>query len=96
MKQYVDGKEKMETKKPSTAALRMKAGAAYLPGLRRVRAEREISMRELAKKADVTLDTVWRLETLQRGAEQKTRRKIADALDVGIRELRKTEEDAIR
>ncbi len=85
----------METK-PSTAALRMKAGAAYLPGLGRVRAEREISMRDLAKEAGVTLDTIWRLETLQRGAEQKTRRKIADALDVGIRELRKTEEDAIR
>lgn len=77
---------------PGSAALRMKAGAAYLPGLGRVRAERELSMRELAKEAGVTLDTVWRLETLQRGAEQKTRRKLAAALDVGIRDLRKEED----
>jgi ribosome-binding protein aMBF1 (putative translation factor) len=74
----------------------MKAGTAYLPGLKKAREKRDISIRELAYEANVSSDTVWKLETLQRAAEQKTRRKLARALDVGIKELMKTEEDARR
>lgn len=73
--------------------LRMKPGTVLLPGLRRVREERGLSIRELAREAEVTPDTVWRLETLRRAAEQRTRRKIADALGVGIKELRKPDEE---
>ncbi len=77
--------------------MRMKPGTMLLPGLSRIRAERGLSIRKLAGEAGVSHDTVWRLETLQRGAEPETRRKLARALGVGIRELRKTDkEDAER
>jgi len=81
---------------PDAKMMRMKAGTAYLPGLKRARDDRGISIRELADKAEVAPDTVWKLETLQRAAEQKTRRKLARALGIGIKELMKTEEDARR
>jgi len=72
--------------------INMKPGTMLLPGLARVREERGLSIRELARKAGVAPDTVWRLENLKRAAEPKTRRKLAQALGVGIRELRKTED----
>ncbi len=72
--------------------IKMKPGTMMLPGLRRIREERGLSIRELAREAGVAPDTVWRLENLQRAAEPKTRRNLARALDVGIRDLRKTEE----
>jgi transcriptional regulator with XRE-family HTH domain len=71
---------------------KMKPGTILLPGLRRIREERDLSIRELAREAGVAPDTVWRLENLQRAAEPKTRRNLAKALDVKIRDLRKTKE----
>ena len=71
-----------------------KAGTYYLPGLKRVRHDRELSIRELAARARVGSDTVWKVETLRRGAEPKTRRKLARALGTTLRELRTPDEDA--
>lgn len=79
---------------PDRRLLTMKPGTMWLPGLARVREERGLSIRELADEAGVSPDTVWRLETLRRAAEPKTRRKIAEALGTTIRELRRIEEDA--
>ena len=70
-----------------------KPGAYLLPGLRRVRHECQLSIRELAEKAKVSPDTVWRLETLQRGAEPKTRRRLALALETTLKELRRADND---
>ncbi len=72
---------------------RIKPGSVLLPGLRRVREEKDLSIRDLKKKADVSADTVWRLETLQRGAEPKTRRKLARALGTTVKELRTPDEE---
>jgi transcriptional regulator with XRE-family HTH domain len=58
------------------------SGYFALPALRYWRIERGLSMRELAREAGFTLDTIWRLETLQRRAEPKTRRSLARALGV--------------
>jgi transcriptional regulator with XRE-family HTH domain len=77
---------------PERKPLTMKAGTAFLPGLKRVREKQHLSLKQLSDKAEVSKDTVWKLETLQRAAEQKTRRKLARALGVGIKELMKTEE----
>jgi len=77
---------------PNARVIRMKAGTVYLPGLKRAREQSRLSIRELAKKADLVPDTVWQLETMNRAATQKTRRKLADALGVGIRELRRMED----
>jgi len=72
---------------------RIKPGSILLPGLKRLREENELSIRELAKKAEVAPDTIWRLETLQRGAESKTRRKLARALGTTVRDLRTSDEE---
>jgi HTH-type transcriptional regulator, competence development regulator len=71
-----------------------KPGTYLLPGLARMRKERELSIRELAEKAGVTPDTVWRLETCKRGAEPDTRRKLARALRTTVKELRTPDEEA--
>lgn len=83
----------MQTTTDLGRLMRMKPGTMLLPGLSRIRVERGLSIRKLASVAGVSHDTVWRLETLQRGAEPETRRKLARALGVGIRDLRKTDEE---
>lgn len=71
----------------------LKPGSYFLPGLKRLRDKRGYSIRELAKKSGLTPDTVWRLERLQRGAEAQTRRKLAKALEVPLKELRIPDEE---
>ena len=78
---------------PERKALTMKAGTALLPGLKRVREEQRLSLKQLSDMAEVSKDTVWKLETLQRAAEQKTRRKLARALGVGIKDLKTPKEE---
>ena len=72
---------------------RMKAGTVLLPGLERARKERDLSIRDLSKKAHVAPDTVWQLEALRRGAELKTRTKLARALSTTIKDLRTPDEE---
>ena len=72
---------------------RRKRGTYVLHGLARLRDERGYSMRELADRAGVTLDTIWRLEKLQRGAEARTRRSLAKALDTTIKDLKTPDEE---
>ncbi len=69
-----------------------KPGTYLLPGLARVRDERGYSMREVAVLSGLTLDTIWRVENLQRGAEARTRRSLARVLDTTIKELRTPDE----
>jgi len=78
-------------------ARRMKPGTVYLPGLKRVRDEQQLSLQELSDMAGVSKDAIWHLETLRRAAEQRTRRKLAKALGVRVRELQMANEgEAIR
>ncbi len=74
--------------------LRIKPGTVPLLGLRRVRAKRGLSLKELAEEAGLAKDTVWRLETLQRAAEPKSRRRLARALGTTILDLRTPDEEA--
>jgi len=60
--------------------------------LRRLRRERALSQRDLARAASVGLDAVNRIETGRRDALPSTLRKLADALRVEPRELMKEEE----
>ena len=60
--------------------------------LRRLRRERALSQRALAREAGIGLDTVNKLETGLRDALPATLRKLADALGVEPRELMKGEE----
>lgn len=73
---------------------RRKKGTYLLPGLGRLRREHGYSMRGLAEEAGLGLDTVWRLETLQRGAESRSRRELARVLKTTIKELKTPDEEA--
>lgn len=57
--------------------------------LRELREDRTLSVRELAQRAGVHYGTVIRLENNQGGAQPRTLRKLAAALDVDPRALRK-------
>jgi len=56
--------------------------------LRELREDRTLSARELADLAGVHYNTVLRLENNQGGAQPRTIRKLAKALDVEPKELR--------
>ena len=60
-----------------------------LPGLREVRELRGWSQDVLAKKADVSRDSISNYETGQREAYPSTAKKLADALNVSVSELEK-------
>ena len=70
-----------------TVTKRRKPGTLPMYGLREARKSRGLSIRSLAELAQVSPDTAWRLETLQREAEPSTRRRLAQALGVKIRDL---------
>ena len=55
--------------------------------LRQLRRQKVLSMRELEEKSGVSYNTVWRLETERTGAQPRTIRKLAKALDVDPAEL---------
>lgn len=59
--------------------------------LKRLRRERALSQRALARKSGVGLDTVNKLETGLRDALPTTVRKLADALGVKPKDLMKGE-----
>ena len=50
--------------------------------LRQLRRRRVLTLEELAQKADVGRNTIWRLEHGVMGAQPRTIRKLAKALDV--------------
>ncbi len=55
--------------------------------LRRLREDRVLSQRELARMANLAYGTVWRIENGHPEARTSTIRKIAEALGVEPREL---------
>jgi transcriptional regulator with XRE-family HTH domain len=61
--------------------------------LRELRRRRVLTLEELAEKAGVGRNTIWRLEHGVMGAQPRTIRKLAKALNVEPEELVKTEDD---
>jgi transcriptional regulator with XRE-family HTH domain len=61
--------------------------------LRELRRRRVLTLEELAEKASVGRNTIWRLEHGVMGAQPRTIRKLAKALDVEPEELVKTGDD---
>lgn len=60
-----------------------------LPGLRRERIRRELTVRGLAEKAGVDPSTISLVENGRRGAQEITIRKIARALETDVELLRR-------
>ena len=61
--------------------------------LRELRRRRVLTLEELAEKAGVGRNTIWRLEHGVMGAQPRTIRKLAKALNVQPEELVKTGDD---
>jgi transcriptional regulator with XRE-family HTH domain len=61
--------------------------------LRELRRRRVLTLEELAEKAGVGRNTIWRLEHGVMGAQPRTIRKLAKALNVEPEELVKTGDD---
>jgi transcriptional regulator with XRE-family HTH domain len=59
--------------------------------LRELRREKVLSLRELEERSGVSYNTIWRIEDGRQGAQQRTIRKLAEALGVEPAELVKTE-----
>ena len=59
---------------------------------RQLRRQRVLTMEELAKRAGVGRNTVWRLEHDVMGAQPRTIRKLARALGVEPEDLVKSED----
>jgi transcriptional regulator with XRE-family HTH domain len=55
--------------------------------LRELRRERVLSLRELEERSGVSYNTIWRIEAGRQGAQQRTIRKLAEALGVEPSEL---------
>ena len=58
--------------------------------LRELRHRRVLTLEELAEKAGVGRNTIWRLEHGVMGAQPRTIRKLAKALDIEPEDLVKT------
>ena len=59
--------------------------------LKALRHQRVLTLRELEQRSGVAYNTIWHLENGKRGAQPRTLRKLARALDVEPEELVKTE-----
>lgn len=59
----------------------------YIPGLKRLRVQRDLTLAQLARKSGLHQDTVSRLENLRRGADLKTVYKLARVLGASYEEM---------
>jgi transcriptional regulator with XRE-family HTH domain len=59
--------------------------------LKALRHQRVLTLRELEQRSGVAYNTIWHLENGKRGAQPRTLRKLARALNVEPEELVKTE-----
>ena len=55
--------------------------------LRELRQRRVLTLMELGERSGVAYNTIWRLENAKTGAQPRTLRKLAAALDVEPQEL---------
>jgi transcriptional regulator with XRE-family HTH domain len=60
--------------------------------LKALRHQRVLTLRELEQRSGVAYNTIWHLENGKRGAQPRTLRKLARALNVEPEELVKSED----
>jgi transcriptional regulator with XRE-family HTH domain len=70
-----------------TKERRTRGRGIMLKNLRRIRERKGLSLRELEAKSGVYRSTINELELLDRGAQGRTVRKLADALGVSTDDL---------
>jgi transcriptional regulator with XRE-family HTH domain len=72
----------------------LRGGGLPLPGLKRWRLERGISQAELAQRAGLTADYLFKVESGRRGCNPEAAEELAAVLKVDLRELRTMRDDA--
>src|SRR5687768_9011162 len=73
----------------------IRGGGFRLPGLKHWRLRRELSQRDLARQADLTVDYLSKIETGRRGCNPSVAQHLADLLKVDLLDLRRHyDEDA--
>jgi transcriptional regulator with XRE-family HTH domain len=72
-----------------------RGGGLPLPGLKRWRLRRRLSQRDLALRAELTQDHLWKIESGRRGCNPSVAQHLADLLKVDLLDLRRHyDEDA--
>ena len=72
----------------------LRGGGLRLPGLKRWRLRRGFSQAELALRADLTPDYLFKVESGRRGCNPEAAHELAAVLEVDLRELRTRRDDA--
>jgi transcriptional regulator with XRE-family HTH domain len=67
----------------------IRGGGYRLPGLKHWRLRRELSQRDLARRADLTVDYLSKIETGRRGCNPSIAQYLADLLKVDLLDLRR-------
>jgi DNA-binding XRE family transcriptional regulator len=68
-------------------------GGLPLPGLKHWRLRRGLSQRQLALKADLTPDYLFKMESGRRGCKPEAAQRLSDLLEVDLQELRRRYDD---
>jgi transcriptional regulator with XRE-family HTH domain len=79
--------------KPGEPEPALRGGGLPLPGLKRWRLKRGLSQAELAQRADLTADYLFKVESGRRGCNPEAAGDLAAVLKVDLRELRSGRDD---
>jgi transcriptional regulator with XRE-family HTH domain len=71
----------------------LRGGGLPLPGLKRWRLRRRLSQRDLALRAELTQDHLWKIESGRRGCNPSVAQHLADLLKVDLLDLRRHYDD---
>lgn len=77
----------METMSPNSGGRRGRGKGIELPGLKKARTRKGLTVQELKDRTGIAASTIVGLENLNRGAQGRTLRKLAEALEVETDEL---------
>jgi transcriptional regulator with XRE-family HTH domain len=66
-----------------------------LPGLKHWRLRRRLSQKELARRADLANDHLFKIESGRRGCNPETAQLLADLLNVNLQDLRRKYDDDV-
>src|SRR5215217_8357292 len=73
----------------------LRGGGLPLPGLKHWRLRKRLSQKELARRAGLTSDHLFKIESGRRGCNPETAQLLADVLEVGLEDLRRRRDDAL-
>src|SRR5829696_6930015 len=73
----------------------LRGGSLPLPGLKHWRLRKRLSQKELARRAGLTSQHLYKIEAGKPGCNPETARLLADVLQLDLEELRRKREDAL-